>query len=431
MISKTSIFHCTTSQWGLWTKQDSTEHGWTHPAMSRSEHLANLLNTAHSRGSSELSGCPVCFFHLFLFWITVTWVNLYRDWCSCGINDNKSLLLSDATRKLCLVQVPLAEIFVWISYKYQALPVEYTVTCQIIHNTQSFQWHIHHLRLTGRNFAVCTARNNALLVPVMGKLSQNPSAIDFYQGQGSGFKELTIPYKTSLKYELCWEFHLKRTQRISHTTPAHRYILPPVRFSPYLLKPKQNYHSMSLSLSVLQPWGLFFSPLRKVSPMGECWETQTEWETVGTGILNAWVPGRSVPVIHSVALCWALSHELVLENKKKNLIFFTWPVSLWGLEEPAHLHEGLLHTQARSDTPGLTPQQWWWLFAWIPRTPTCCKITFFIFNPLQYRITLVSVLLPVPWAYFLQLLCSFSSPGRWWQLFLRPVCSGYSTSSPN
>lgn len=125
------------------------------------------------------------------------------------------------------------------------------------------------------------------MVPVMGKLSQNPSAIDFYQGQGGGFKELTIPYKTSLKYELCWEFHLKRTQRISHTTPAHRYILPPVRFSPHLLKPKQNYHSMSLSLSVLQPQGLFFSPLRKASPMGECWETQTEWETVGTGILNA------------------------------------------------------------------------------------------------------------------------------------------------
>lgn len=118
-------------------------------------------------------------------------------------------------------------------------------------------------------------------------------------------------------------------------------------------------------------------------------------------------------------------------KQKKNLIFFTWPVSLWGLEEPAHLHEGLLHTQACSDTPGLTPQQWWWLFAWTPRTPTCCKITFFIFNPLQYRITLVSVLLPVPWAYFLQLLCSFSSSGRWWQLFLRPVCSGYSTSSPN
>lgn len=56
--------------------------------------------------------------------------------------------------------------------------------------------------------------------------------------------------------------------------------------------------------------------------MGECWETHTEWETVGTGILNARVPGRSVPVIHSVALCWAFSHELALENKKKKSDFF-------------------------------------------------------------------------------------------------------------
>lgn len=124
---------------------------------------------------------------VFLFQITVTRVNLYCDWCSCGINDNKSLLLSDATRKLCLVQLPLADIFVCISCKYQALPVEYTMTCQITHKTQSF--HIHHLRLTGQNFAVCTAKNNALVLPAMGKLSQNPSAIDFHQGQDSGFKE--------------------------------------------------------------------------------------------------------------------------------------------------------------------------------------------------------------------------------------------------
>lgn len=192
-----------------------------------------------------------------LLQITVTWVNLHCDWCSCEINANKSLLLSDATTNLCLVQVPLAEIFVCISCKYQAPPVEYTMMYQITHETQSF--HIHHLRLTGQNFAVCSARNNALLLPAMGKLSQNPSAIDFHQGQESGPKELTIPYKTSLKYKLCWDFNLKITQRVSHTTPAHRYIhiyISPVHFSPHLLKPKHN--DQSLSLSVLQPQGLFF-----------------------------------------------------------------------------------------------------------------------------------------------------------------------------
>lgn len=174
-----------------------------------------------------------------------------------------------------------------------------------------------------------------------------------------------------------------------------------------------------------------FFPLRKASLMGECWETQTEWETVGTGIPSSWVPGRSVPVIHSIALCWALSHELLLENKKKVWFYFSWPVSLWGLEELAHLHEGLLHTQACADAPGLTPQWWWGLFVRIPSAPSCCKITFFIFNSLQHHITLVSVLLPVPWAYFVQLLCSFSTSGRWWQLLLRFVCSGYSIYNPN
>lgn len=61
---------------------------------------------------------------------------------------------------------------------------------QITHKTQSFQWHIHHFRLQEQ----CS---------VGGKLSQNPSAIDFYQGQEGGFKELIIPYKTCWKYELC------------------------------------------------------------------------------------------------------------------------------------------------------------------------------------------------------------------------------------
>lgn len=206
---------------------------------------------------------------VFLFRITVTWVNLYRDWCSCWINANKSLLLSDATTKLYLVQVPSAGIFVCTSYKYQALPVEYTMMSQITQKTQSF--HIHHSRLTGQNFAVCTARNNSLLLPAMGKLSQNPSAIDLQQGQEGGFKELITPYKTYLKYELCWEFHLKITKRVSHMTPAHRYILSPVHFPPHLLKPKQSNHSMSLSLSVLQPRGLFFS----------LWGRHHPWENVG------------------------------------------------------------------------------------------------------------------------------------------------------
>lgn len=80
-----------------------------------------------------------------------------------------------------------------------------------------------------------------------------------------------------------------------------------------------------------------FFPLRKALPMGECWETQTEWETVGMRILNAWVPGRSVRVIHSVALCRALSHELVLENKEKVSFFFLTNVSLGagGTSSPA------------------------------------------------------------------------------------------------
>lgn len=111
--------------------------------------------------------------------------------------------------------------------------------------------------------------------------------------------------------------------------------------------------------------------------MGECWETHTEWETVGTGILNARVPGRSVPVIHSVALCWAFSHELALENnnKKKNLIFFFFLTSV-------SLGAGGTSSAARADAPGLTPQSWQGVFARVPPTPTCCKITFFIFNHL-------------------------------------------------
>lgn len=85
----------------------------------------------------------------------------------------------------------------------------------------------------------------------------------------------------------------------------------------------------------------------------------------GNGNSKPWVPGRSVPVIHSVALCQALSHEIILERKKKNLFFFSWPVS--------HLHKGLLQTQAHADVPGQTPQWWWGSFARIPPTPTVAK----------------------------------------------------------
>lgn len=135
---------------------------------------------------------------------------------------------------------------------------------------------------------------------------------------------MTIPYKTSLKYKLCWDFNWKITQRVSHATPAHRYVhiyISLVHFSPHLLKPKHNHHSMSLSLSVLQPQGLFF-PSEESITHGRMLGNTAWVEDRGNGNPKPWVPGRSVPVIHSVALCQALSHELVLENKQKISFFF-------------------------------------------------------------------------------------------------------------
>lgn len=164
--------------------------------------------------------------------------------------------------------------------------------------------------------------------------------------------------------------------------------------------------------------------------MGECWERHWVGDR-GNKNPKPWVPGRSVPVIHSVALCWALSHELVLENKKK-ISFFSCPVSSGGWRNQLTcMRDSCTHRHVLMCLAWHHSGWWWASFARIPPVPTCYKITFFIFNPLQHHITLVSVLLPVPWAYFLQLLCWFATSGRWWQLFLGLVCWGYSTSIPN
>lgn len=250
---------------------------------------------------------------------------------------------------------------------------------------------------------------------------------------------MTIPYKTSLKYKLCWDFNWKITQRVSHATPAHRYVhiyISLVHFSPHLLKPKHNHHSMSLSLSVLQPQGLFF-PSEESITHGRMLGNTAWVEDRGNGNPKPWVPGRSVPVIHSVALCQALSHELVLENKQKISFFFFsgqcnsggWRNQLTCMRDSCTHKDMLMHLVWHHR------DQWWGSFARIPPIPICCKITFFIFNPLQHHITLVSVLLSSPKptisncsAHELQL---FTTSGRWWQLFLRPVCWGYSTSIPN
>lgn len=207
---------------------------------------------------------------------------------------------------------------------------------------------------------------------------------------------------------------------------------------PFSCTPLPSPAQAQTQQSLYESFSLSFTTMRFVFSL---WGRHHSWENVGKPRLSGrpWEQESQAPEFQADLCQWftALPYaglsamNYYWKTKQKIWFYFSWPASLWGLEELAHLHEGLLHTQACADAPGLTPQWWWGLFVRIPSTPSCCKITFFIFNSLQHHITLVSVLLPVLWAYFVQLLCSFSTSDRWWQLLLRPDCSGYSIYNPN